>query len=508
MKFEVYNNYNLLVLKDATDDELFTLEKVFNRTVEGWHYKKKHLKNKSSWNGVVEMFKKSRYLPLGLYGELKKTCEKFNYPLELINLHDVYDTEIKFDEFNAFITDFFVGNKYQPYPYQIKTAYEILKHKKCLGELATSAGKTLILFMTIAYQIKQNPNNKILIVVPNIGLVEQTSSDLCEYDCDDKLSLKIQNIYSGQKSIDQSNVVVGTYQSLVNKKRAYFTQFNACIVDEVHQAQSTSVRRVLQNCLHCSYRYGVSGTIQSKDEQMIERWNVMAYTGPIISEVTAKYLMDEGYIATAEIKILRLVHSYSGVFAKNLYDLSKKKETEKLLSFEIDYVQNSESRLNFVTDLIVKSKKTTLVLFQERMYGKQLFDSIKSKTTDHFVYYVDGNTPVETREFYKTQAENNTNVIIVASYGTFSTGINIRNLHYIFLTESFKSDRIIRQSIGRGLRLHHSKSKVYIIDIVDDLSYFKNGKRIWANYLVRHGLERINIYKEQSFQYQIKSFSI
>jgi len=89
--------------------------------------------------------------------------------------------------------------------------------------------------------------------------------------------------------------------------------------------------------------------------------------------------------------------------------------------------------------------------------------------------------------------------------GTFSTGINIENIHNIALTESFKSEIIIRQSIGRGLRKHHLKDKLVVLDFVDDLRCYQTAdKKPWSNYLDKHAIVRRNIYKEQKFPYTIK----
>jgi type I site-specific restriction endonuclease len=95
--------------------------------------------------------------------------------------------------------------------------------------------------------------------------------------------------------------------------------------------------------------------------------------------------------------------------------------------------------------------------------------------------------------------------ILVASFGTFATGISIRNIHNIFLMESFKSDFIVRQSIGRGLRLHKDKKELNIIDLVDNFSFDTLYGYKYENFIIKHCKERIRIYKKEKFPFEIQN---
>jgi superfamily II DNA or RNA helicase len=175
-----------------------------------------------------------------------------------------------------------------------------------------------------------------------------------------------------------------------------------------------------------------------------------------------------------------------------------KYESKDVFKFEQNYVINSPGRLNFITNVISKIPRNSLVLFHRIEHGKKLYEKLR-QDSDKVVYYVDGGTDKDIREEYKKKMEAGEEVVIVASYGTFSTGISIKKIHNIFFTESFKSEVIIRQSIGRGLRQHESKDEVVIVDFVDDLS-----SEEWFNYLMRHARARQSIYKEQKFSYSVK----
>jgi len=154
--------------------------------------------------------------------------------------------------------------------------------------------------------------------------------------------------------------------------------------------------------------------------------------------------------------------------------------------------------LDFIASVISRVPRNSLVLFHRIEHGKKLYEKLRQESSKR-VYYVDGGTDKDIREEYKKKMEAGEEVVIVASYGTFSTGISIKKIHNIFFTESFKSEIIIRQSIGRGLRQHESKDKVLIVDFVDDIRTEE-----WDNYLYKHGKARQAIYRQEKFDYNIK----
>ena len=174
-----------------------------------------------------------------------------------------------------------------------------------------------------------------------------------------------------------------------------------------------------------------------------------------------------------------------------------------MFSLEQNFINENEKRLDFICNVVKKSTSNSLVLFHKIAYGEKIYQKLR-EITDKKIYYVDGSVNVDIREEFKSRMEKNDDVIIVASYGTFSTGISIKNIHNIFFTESFKSEVIIRQSIGRGLRKHILKNVVKIYDFIDDIRY-KIEDHDWMNYTYRHGMERRKIYKEEKFPYEIQS---
>jgi superfamily II DNA or RNA helicase len=224
----------------------------------------------------------------------------------------------------------------------------------------------------------------------------------------------------------------------------------------------------------------------------------MSQTGPVITEVKASFLQKEGHIAGCKVKIIEMDYAPESTkiafqeLAQNKYD------NKDVFQLEQNYVVNNQARLDFIVSVISRIPRNSLVLFHRIEHGRKLYESLR-KNSEKKVYYVDGSTDTDIREEHKKKMENGEEVVIVASYGTFSTGISVKKIHNIFFTESFKSEVIIRQSIGRGLRQHESKTDVLIIDFVDNLCTLE-----WENYLFKHGIERQRIYKQEQFEYNIK----
>jgi superfamily II DNA or RNA helicase len=224
-------------------------------------------------------------------------------------------------------------------------------------------------------------------------------------------------------------------------------------------------------------------------------------------EISPKFLFDNKYATPVNIKIVKMDWVNPDIKEK-LHDLrqqSKKKSDEsiegnEIFNIERKLVVSSELRLDYVTQFILKTSKNSLVLYQSvgDGYGRRIYDKLRELQSEREVFYIDGDTEPERRDYYKKQMEEGTNKILVASFGTLSTGVSIKNIHNIFLTESYKSEVLIKQSLGRGMRLYEGKEKVNIIDFVDDFSHNNN-----ANYLLKHCFERIEIYKREKFDYKI-----
>lgn len=501
MILQLTDDHRFLELVDASELELEQLRISLTKRIKNWRFNPRV--QSGGWDGYYCYLIRDRYIPAGLWKIVVDVAKKYNYSIELNGVTQLFDTSINPDEFTEWAKNFFEGLRIKGEPvdlrdYQIETAYRILKFKKCAAELATSAGKTLITFMTLAYMLDKKLANKILVIVPSVSLVTQATDDFIEYNNKNKIKLKIQEIYSGQKIKPESNIVIGTYQSLVKKKPEYFEQFDVVMIDEMHKIKANSIKTILEKCVNVDYRFGLTGTFPKPDT--LDRLTIMSYSGPLVNEVSAAFLQKKGYIAQCEVKVIELDYADEHI-KKSFHDLYKrsKEDRSKVFNLEQNYVIANPARLAMITNIISKSTKNSLVLFHRLEHGEEIYNRLRQICVGKSIYYVDGSIDSDKREIFKKKMEQNDNIILVASFGTFSTGISVKNIHNIFFTESFKAEIIIRQSIGRGLRQHKNKDKLIIIDFVDNFCY-----GTWRNYVFKHGIERQNIYAEQQFPYSIK----
>lgn len=499
MILSLSNDKKYLIIEECSELEYEQLKISLTKKIDGWRFHP--LVKKKIWDGNISFIKRNK-IPAGLWKEVIDICKEYDYEFTLNNITNIFDTQINETDFLSWVNNFFSDSKIKPREYQIDAALKILKYRRCLAELATSAGKTLISFMVVNYLLNILKKRKILMIVPNVSLVVQATGDFEEYNSK-KTELKIQQIYAGVKIKKSSNVVIGTYQSLVKKDEEYFQQFDAVFVDETHKAKAKSIQDIMDKCWHCDYRFGLSGTIPKRGT--VDRLALMSAMGPLVTQVKANDLLEEGYITPCKVLQIRMDYatdSQKQAFAE--LNAGSSIDRKRLFSLEQNFINQDDKRLDFVCKVIKKTNDNSLVLFHKINYGESLFKKLK-QITDKKIYYVDGTTNSNLREEYKVRMEKNHDVIIVASYGTFSTGISIKNIHSIFFTESFKSEVIIRQSIGRGLRKHQTKNLVKIYDFVDDFCYKNIDENLdWTNYVYRHGSERIKIYKEEKFPFEIQ----
>jgi superfamily II DNA or RNA helicase len=500
MKFKLTEDTRFLELTEATELELEQLRLSLTKQIKNARFNP--TVQKGNWDGFYCYLYQNKYVPAGLWKIVFDMCKKYKFPVQFEDIRNLFDDEIDFDDFSTWAMNFFdgfqiKGEDIRPRDYQLESAYRILKFRKCAAELATSAGKTLIMFMTVAYMLEKGYSKRILIIVPNVGLVLQGFNDFMEYNFKNQIKLKIQMIYSGTEDIGDSNIVIGTYQSLVKKKQEYFDDFDAVIVDETHKAKAHSIKAILEKCTNANYRYGLTGTFPKPDT--LDRLTLMCYTGPLVNEVSASFLQSKGHISLCNVKVIEMDYA-SDDTKEAFYELSKSAHDRKgLFNLEQNYIIENQTRLTMVCNVIERSTKNGLVLFHHREYGQALYERLRQQTTGKLIYYVDGKTDSEIREIYKKKMENHDNVILIASYGTFSTGISVKNIHNIFFTESFKSEVIIHQSIGRGLRKLKGKDMLVIIDFVDNFNCNR-----WTSYHMKHAKVRQEIYADQKFPYVVK----
>lgn len=485
-----------ITIRECSQEEYDQVKTAYTKKADGYRFNP--LYKKKLWDGTVSYFKGAN-LPSGTWSYLIDISKQCGWKLRIEGLRELFDNNITLESYTEWVNKFFDGLPFTPRDYQIKSAYRILRYRKCLSELATSAGKTLICFMVLAYLIDNKIiKGKVLMIVPTVQLVLQSSGDFEEYNTD-KLPIIIQQIYAGYKMKPDANIFVGTYQTLTKMEESWFKQFDCIIVDETHKAKAKSIKDILERCWHCEYKFGVTGTLPKPNSA--ESLTLQTYLGPLVTEVKAKSLQDRGFISNCNIVQMRIDYvseAKKSEFAEAYKFLMKKKKGSDAFNLEKNFIIENEKRFNFISDLIRKTTKNTLVLFHRIIYGKKLFEFLRANLPNKRVYYIDGSIDKDIRKEITDRMDKFDDVILVASFATLSTGVSVNHIYNVIFTESFKSPFVIIQSIGRSLRLkdkeNKEKNKATIIDIVDDFRYGK-----YVNYLYRHGVERMRMYKEQQY---------
>jgi len=493
------NGKDFLELTEANANELKYLQLYFKRRVDNWQFKRGA---NSSWDGYINYFIGNRWLPEGLWKELVDYSQEAKLELEIKGLTAKFDVTVERDAFYKFCLDLFADHEITPRNYQIETAYKIIKWKKTCAELATSAGKSLIMFLVCAYiklKINSETNKrKVIVIVPNINLVEQMVEDFQEYDPNNKLDFTYQTLFSGSKKRDKDSfITISTFQTAV-KKEEELKAYTDVFLDEAHRIVAKSVRQVLDMCINKDLVVGLSGTLPKPDDAGY--FTIQQYTGPIIKKVSAKELMDAGYITPCKIKIVKLnwlQEEYKEKLHKEF--LKGPEERKGLFRIEKLLITSSEKRLEKITDIITDLKTNRLVLFQDvkNSYGKRVAEILREKNKSE-VHYIDGSVSKNQRQEIINKMKDGGDDILVATYKTLGEGLSIKPIRHIFFIESYKSEEIIRQAIGRGLRQYKGKEVVDIIDFVDDFTF-----EDWGNYHIKHHHRRMEIYDEQEFPYKI-----
>lgn len=512
LKFRVSDDDQWLILLESSEDvekkqiEISLTQKIHNHFFHP-------LVKKKIWDGsICFVDKKGPFwrIPIGLWKEVMDIGSKYGMEIHIEGLERIIKSDITLEDFTKWVNDFFEGgiggdpNK-MPRDYQIETAWKIIRYRYSVSEVATSSGKTLISFIIFSYLKTMGLVRKVLMIVPNTNLVFQGNDDFEEYGIDKLPGVKIQQIGGGSKLKDGCDIIIGTFQSLVKREKEFFDEVDVVFVDECHHTNSNSIKKIVANCMTSKWRFGLTGTLTKKGTA--DYLTIQQFLGPLVMEIPPSFLFDNNYATPVSIKVV-CMDWLENSYKEKLSDLKLNDnniEGNEIYNLERKLVIESKKRLKYVVDFINKTSKNSLVLFQsvKEEYGKQIFNLLREINPTREVFYVDGDTSDNLREEYKRRMSVGENKVLIATYGTFSTGISINNLHNIFLVESYKSEILIKQSLGRGMRKMEGKEKVVVIDFVDDFSIGR-----YKGYLAKHSAERIEIYRREGFEYKIYNIKL
>ena len=476
-KLVITNKNEVYVRVDCTEDISYELREHFTFHVPGYQFTPQY--RSRLWDGKIRLFDiRTREIYRGLVPYIAKFCEERGYDWDYEN--ESYDEEFSIKEAQEFIKSLNIPTKYTFRDYQLEAFIHAIRSRRALLLSPTASGKSLIIYLIMRYVNAK----RTLIIVPTISLVSQLASDFADYGFESDRF--VHRIFAGQDKQTDKPITISTWQSLYKLDKKYFEQFDVVVGDEAHLFKSKEISELMCKMVNAKYRIGTTGTLDgTKTHKLV----LEGLFGPVRKVTTTKELMDQGHVADFTIKCLLLKHPDSVCQALKTATYQQ----------EIEYLVLNESRNKFISNLSLSLKGNTLVLYQYvDKHGKLLYDMINSKIGDRKCFFIYGKTDVEIREETRRIVENENDAIIIASYGTFSTGVNIKNLHNIIFASPSKSRVRNLQSIGRGLRKSETKDSAVLYDIADDLRHKKH-----ENFTLKHFAERIKIYSDEKFEFKI-----
>jgi superfamily II DNA or RNA helicase len=456
------------------------------------------------WDGKTKLFSiATKEIYYGLIPYIIKFAKDSGYTI-VDNASLPNNDSVDFDTIKKFMLALNLESQGKPIEirdYQVEAIVSALRDNRRLLLSPTSSGKSLIIYGIIRWYMLQG--KKMLMLVPNVSLVAQLFKDFQDYSSVNGWETEkyCHMVYAGQEKQSNKPIIISTWQSLYkigkgvpkagrltdDLPKDYFSQYDVVIGDEAHLYKAASIVGILSRCINATKRIATTGTLDGSETNKLVLEGLF---GAVCKVTTTSALMKSGQVANLKIKALTL--NYSDEIRKNCVNLKYDEE--------MDFLTTMPSRNKFITNLALSQEKNTLVLFQfVEKHGKVLFEMMKDRAGDNRkVFYVSGETELNDRELVRSLTESNEGVIICASYGTFSTGVNVRNIHNVIFASPSKSRIRNLQSIGRGLRLADGKSDCILYDISDDLSW-KSHK----NYTLLHMIERLKIYAEEKLPYKI-----
>jgi len=437
------------------------------------------------WDGKIRLADLKNFtIYYGLLSYIEEFCKQRSYKVySEPTLH--YTNNFSVNEAKEFIDS--LNLPHVPRDYQLNSFVHAIRNKRLLLISPTASGKSYIIYMIVRYL--QQTSKKGLLIVPTVSLVHQMFKDFESYGYDSESYCHM--IHSGKEKTSDKFLFISTWQSIYKFPKEYFEQFDFVIGDEAHQFKSKSLTTILSGCTNSKFRIGTTGTL---DGTQTHKLVLEGLFGPAYRATSTSELIEKGQLANFTIKCLILK------YPEEICNQSKKWDYNQ----EIEYIVKNKARNEFIKNLTLSLEGNTLVLFQYvEKQGKELYSLIKENAKKRHVFFVFGGTDVEVRESVREITEKEKDAIIVASYGVYSTGVNIRNLHNIIFASPSKSRVRNLQSIGRGLRLSETKEQAVLYDISDD---FRVGK--YVNYTLNHFIERCKIYDDEKFTYKFYNIEL
>lgn len=460
---------------------------------------------KGHWDGFIRLYNRThKRIYLGLFAEVMKFAKKHDYTVKvdpkIINFSPIEKEEIE-TIINEFIRPHAKGEPIVPYDYQLNSIHYALNMNRTISLAATSAGKSLIIYILIRmYQMMEELEGKtIFIVVPSVMLVEQLYADFEDYSNYEGTQWRpltfVQKVSGKYGKFINKPIVITTWQSLKNIPVGHVIDAGAIIVDEVHTVAGPVLSKLMESAVNCPIRHGLTGTLSDMESSILAAEGLL---GPSKVIVTAKENIDAGRATPVDVHLVMIDYDEQTKFDYHQDQLSISKDDGATAKYqaEINFINQLQCRRDFILNLARTCKGNTIVLFDRvESYGLPLYEACKAVHENTFL--IVGDVDGKEREEIRKLLEEIDGAIVFATDKIMSTGVSIKNLHNIVLASSSKAKIKLLQTLGRLMRLHKSKKKANFYDLVDKLDF--NGK---ANFVLLHVEERLRHYKKE--QYKVK----
>lgn len=480
----ILKKYDEVYLKfEADPGQQMELREFFSCHIKNYRY---HPKVKAKiWDGritYIDMIKK--LIPIGMLELFIEFCDEYGYEFEFnFPPEDLYSNITK-EELTLYLNDLFKNSKKKPREFQIEAIFKALSEKRGLLLSATGTGKSQIIYSLI--KLWTDLDKKTLLIVPNTDLVEQMYDDFEEYGWDNHNEY-VEILYSGKKPSFEKPVLISTWQSIPIKKKdsEFYQKFDCVIIDETHLAAALSIQNIMKQCINAEYRIGTTATLPDEKSDL---WNIYSVLGFPIFEYTTKEGIDDGILS--EMEIISILMKYPKQFIESNKDRN--------YNMEIDEIEEYEDRNRVILNCINRTKITDNIVLLCR-HHKHL-NSLKKyldENCDRIIIENHGKIKNKIRKENRLAISEMEGVIILATYDTMSTGININKLHHIMFGSPYKAPTKVLQAIGRGLRLHETKDYLIVWDFVDDMRRIKRTGSIALNHCWKHYEERLSSYDKE-----------
>tara|TARA_A200000159_G_scaffold58076_1_gene53576 strand:+ start:8693 stop:10153 length:1461 start_codon:yes stop_codon:yes gene_type:complete len=442
---------------------------------------------KRVWDGKIRLYSPGTgEIYVGLYDYLLEYLDQkgYEYAIKDSKFFGIPNEEEEYvspESVASFVRS--LGLPFKIRDYQLKALFTAIKQRRKLLLSPTGSGKSLIIYGLVRWHLKAK--REILIIVPTVSLVSQLTEDFKDYGW--KADHYVHQIMGGKERYVEAPVVISTWQSIYKESKKFFERFDVIIGDEAHLYKAKSLSGILNKCHDARYRIGLTGTLDGMYSHQLVLEGLFGRCDKVTTTVD---LMKKGQLTPLKVKCLLLQHGHVP------FDTYQQ---------EMDYIVSHPKRNNLICNLAEDIGGNTLILFNYiEKHGDPLWEMLNTKVSkDRKIFFIHGGVDAVEREEARKICELEKDAIILASYGTFSTGINIRNLHNVIFASPSKSRVRNLQSIGRVLRKGDNKAQAVLYDIADDCS---RGNR--HNYTLRHLIERLKIYEEEKFDYEITKVNL